>query len=70
MATIKELRSAVRVSQLAVARRARINRTRLSCAETGDLALAPAEERVIREVIGELARERFNHFLERLHETH
>lgn len=69
MATIKELRTAIRVTQLAVVSRARMNRARLSCAETGELALEPWEEKLIRKVIADLARERFNHFLARLRET-
>jgi hypothetical protein len=69
VATIKELRNAIRISQQVVAQRARINRARLSGAETGYLTLEPAEERVVREVIADLARERYADFLGRLREA-
>jgi len=68
VATIKELRNAIQVSQQAVALRARINRARLSGAEVGYLSLEPAEEKVVREVLADLARERYTTFLNRLRE--
>lgn len=69
MATIKELRNTIRVSQQAVAQRAHINRARLSGAEVGYLTLEPAEEKAVREVIADLARETYAKFLGRLREA-
>ena len=69
MASIKELRNAIRVSQQNVAQRARINRARLSGAEVGYLNLEPAEESIVRGVLADLARERYADFLGRLREA-
>ena len=70
MASIRESRGLVQgATQLAVAERSGVQRTRLSFAECNYLRLEPEEERLVREVIAAMARERYNHFLSRLRET-
>jgi transcriptional regulator with XRE-family HTH domain len=69
MASIRELRLMVGLSQENLARRARTSRYRLSAAETGYGSLEPWEERVLRDALADFSRERHAAFLGRLRET-
>jgi transcriptional regulator with XRE-family HTH domain len=69
MASIRELRLMVGLSQENLARRARTSRYRLSAAETGLGNLQLWEEKLLRDALADFSRERHAAFLGRLREA-
>jgi len=71
MASIRELRAQVQgATQSVVAERSGLPKVRLSFAECNYLKLSPEEERIVRMVIADLARERYSNFLTRWREAY
>jgi transcriptional regulator with XRE-family HTH domain len=58
MKTLRELREAAGLTQLELAKRAHLDRTRVSLSESGYVQLSAAEEERIRAVVLEAARAR------------